>query len=351
MTKRRISVDERVTGTRPRKRVAFTKAKASTKAIIARNAAVSPLLRLPSELRDKIWTYVLGDRLVHLDHRHPTSNIDYHPYFDFEASDDGNADGCLAPNSWDPWQHIVCQHDCPEDEPDKKVALLEGDGEEDGIWVQPHDECYPHFPYCRDLRPHVTLDNSKMHLTVLCASRQIYVEANRILWATNTFSFGDGVTLKDFMKTRNAHQKRLIHNLRFDMHVSYTEEMNWNSSLNMALVRSLTGVQTLRLKIAYDMEKDLWDTTKDRFLQQNSEFEGLRKLSILPLTSAEVVVRTASDSYARASWQEELWQQPEMDECAKQIRQLLLNPQGADIYAQRQAELVSFNPFDPYVIP
>ncbi|KAL8977180.1 MAG: hypothetical protein Q9177_006692, partial [Variospora cf. flavescens] len=171
----------------------------------------------------------------------------------------------------------------------------------------------------------------------------IYVEANRILWATNTFSFSDGVTLKDFMKTRNAHQKRLIHNLRFEMmHVNYKEEKEWNSALNMALVRSLTGLQTLRLQITYEIEKDIWDTTKDHFVQQNSEFEGLRKLSILPLTSAEVVIRTSSDPFAsfpRASWHKGLWQQPEMDECAKQIRQLLLNPQGADIYAQRQAEL------------
>ncbi|KAL8975301.1 MAG: hypothetical protein Q9197_000469 [Variospora fuerteventurae] len=180
-----------------------------------------------------------------------------------------------------------------------------------------------------------------MHLTVLGASRQIYVEANRILWATNTFSFSDGVTMKDFMKIRNAHQKRLIHNLRFDMHVSYTEEKKWNSSLNMALFRSLTGLQTLRLKITYDMGKDLWDTTKDRFVQQNSEFQGLRELSILPLTSAELVIRTSSDPYAnfpRVSWQKGLWQQPDMDQRAKKIRQLLLNPQGVDIYAQRQDE-------------
>lgn len=285
---------------------------------------------------------MLGDRLVHLDHRHPTSNIDYQPYFDPKASDDGYAGDCLAPNNWDSWQHIVCQHDCPEDEPDKKVAMIEGEGEEDGIWVKPHDECDAHFPYCRCSRPHVTFDNSNMHLTVLCASRQIYVEANRILWTTNTFSFSDEVTLKDFMKTRYSHQKRLIHNLRFEMHESYSKEKKWNSALNMALVRSLTGLQTLRLKIIYDMERYLWDAIDDRFVQQNSECEGLRKLSILPLTSAEVVIRTSSDpcaKFPRASWQKGLWQQPDMDQWAKEIRQLLLNPQGADIYAQRQAEL------------
>ncbi|KAL8653688.1 MAG: hypothetical protein Q9210_001957 [Variospora velana] len=52
-----------------------------------------------------------------------------------------------------------------------------------------------------------------------------------------------------------------------------------------------------------------------------------------------------------------------MDQCAKEIRQLLMNPQGADMYAKRQAELKetsakshyieqlranNLNPFDPY---
>jgi hypothetical protein len=39
---------------------------ASEKAIFRRNATESPLLRLPSELRHRIWSLVLGERVVHI---------------------------------------------------------------------------------------------------------------------------------------------------------------------------------------------------------------------------------------------------------------------------------------------
>ncbi|KAI4179936.1 MAG: hypothetical protein LQ348_005294 [Seirophora lacunosa] len=313
---------------------------------IARNASASPLLRLPSELRDRIWTYVLGGRLVHLKHDHTAGNPDYLPDQDSEESDDEYAEECRATLDRNPWQHLVCQHDCPEEEPDKKVVLDEEDPEE-ATWQKPHAECYLDDyddPYClRSPRPEDPSGKSAMHLTVLRASRQIYVEANRILWATNTFSFADGPTLKHFMKTRNVYQKRLIHSLRFDMNWICQGEKEWNSALNMATIRSWTGLRALRLRISFDPDQELWGHPVDTFVQDSSETEGLWKLSILPLTSAEVSMHDYPhrDPCLAFGFQAEYWQQSDMDECAEEIRQVLLNPKGAETYAKHQAERIS----------
>ncbi|KAL8760569.1 MAG: hypothetical protein Q9184_003251 [Pyrenodesmia sp. 2 TL-2023] len=175
----------------------------------------------------------------------------------------------------------------------------------------------------------------------------MYAEANRILWTTNTFSFTEASIFKEFIRIRHIHQKRLIRNFRFKMDWCSIGRWPWNSALNMALVKSCTGLRTLRLHITLNVEKELWDRVKDEFVQQTEYTAGLRRLSILPLTSAEVVVRT-SPRYSEdlvlacrhyphplAPEREGLWLRSDMDQCAEQIRQLLVDPKGAEVYAKQ----------------
>lgn len=294
---------------------------------IQRNATVSPLLSLPAELRDKIWGEVLGGRLVHLD---------FDDDYDTSESESFTDSGQLH------WKHKICQHDCKENRPDNFVWC----GEE-VPWRRPHagcrfrDEDVYSDTYNDDPEP--LCDVVTMHLTVLRASRQIYVEANRILWTTNTFSFPDGPTFGEFMETRNIHQKRLIHNLRFEMRWGWGDERHWNTALGIALVKSLTGLQTLRLQIVCDLEKERWDHNKDRFVRLTTYAEGLRKLSILPLTSAEIAVRTSINPLGPRRWGNptELWQKHDRDQCAKDLKALLLNPRGAQVYAEYQSSKAS----------
>lgn len=176
-------------------------------------------------------------------------------------------------------------------------------------------------------------DRSRICLAILRSCHQIYVEANQVLWTTNAFSFTNGLMFDNFMSNRNIGQRRLIRNLRFEMNWRWGEEKAWNSALSLALVRSLTGLRTLRLQIHYDMEEHLWHSVKDRFLQMTSYCDGLRKLSTLPLTSAEVMFRTSS--YRGLSG----WRASDRTECAKRLQDMLLDPRGTDIYAQQQAAL------------
>ena len=293
-------------------------------ASIERNAKVSPLLKLPSELRDKIWIEVLGGRLIHLD---------------FDEDDDTSDSESLPDSGQLHWMHTVCQHDCKENRSDRKAP-------------RPHFECrfHPEDMYFDlfDEDPEPLDDDATLHLTVLRASRQLYVEANRVLWTTNTFSFPDGPTFQEFMKARNIHQKRLIRALRFEMHWDLGHERLWNSALAMALVKSLTGLQTLRLQIVCDLEKEVWDHNKDRFVRLTTYTEGLRKLSILPLTSVEIAVRPSNSGFsiknnpsATPGWyrSSELWQKGDRDRCARDLKALLLDPKGAQVYGDFQSSM------------
>ena len=102
-----------------------------------------------------------------------------------------------------------------------------------------------------------------VRLGVLRSCRQIYVEANNILWTTNTFSFADATTLKRFMMTRTINQKHSIKSIRLQMAFEiYEWEKEWNTALSMPLVRSLSGLRCLRLSIEYEMKAKNYNSAK-----------------------------------------------------------------------------------------
>ena len=168
-----------------------------------------------------------------------------------------------------------------------------------------------------------------MRLTILRASSQIYVEANQVLWTSNTFSFSDAITFKRFMMTRTTPQKHIIRSLRLDMDWALYERKEWNSALNMPLVRSLPGLRNLRVHVTHSMESQLYERVRGSFLNYSSVFDGLHKLSTLPLASAEVFVRIPKHSSTDG-----LLKAEETKEIANGLQTILLNPEGAEIYAE-----------------
>ena len=96
-----------------------------------------------------------------------------------------------------PWRHVVSEEDCPEDREDEKRAF-ERSGKP--YWLRAHwhfHDCLHHDPtYCDGEFQY--LGPETLHLTLLRACRQIYTEANRVLWDTDIFSFDDPTTLKTF---------------------------------------------------------------------------------------------------------------------------------------------------------
>lgn len=176
-------------------------------------------------------------------------------------------------------------------------------------------------------------------LRILRSCRQIYTEANQILWSTNTFSFDEGIAFKCFIGTRTLIQKRALKKLRFQMYWHQGGHKDWNSALNIALIRSLHGLRHLRLSIEYSLASKDYQFTKKNFTgPYRTIFKGgLEKIATLPLTHVEISVKdsvcTEEDGY------EHVWSEAERTDYAEGIRNLLLNPKGAEIYAQKQIEM------------
>lgn len=273
---------------------------AATNAIVLQNSTTSPLLRLPAEIRNKIWTYVLGDQLVHIRYQQSSYELN------FETNDSA-------------WQHVVCEHDCPEDSTEEMLRPSDGDT----ILRARHSICHEYFQV---FKPIGLGHPSTMRLNILRASRQIYSEAGQILWTTNTFSFTNGVTFNRFMMDRTVDQKRLIRSLRFEMcwgeYSHWNDELveDWNSALNSSLVRSIQNVRSLRLMVTLDMRG------KQGWIPDKNYCAGLRRLSILPLTNAEVGIRAL---YLRPGTKQELYE--EERRVAEQLINLLLTPSGVPL--------------------
>lgn len=72
---------------------------------IARNASESPLLALPPEIRERIYRWLLGDRLIHVIYRFgPGEELPYEDNEMLYQSTYGTSG----------WCHLVCEEDCPE---------------------------------------------------------------------------------------------------------------------------------------------------------------------------------------------------------------------------------------------
>ena len=282
---------------------------------------------------------MLGHKLVHLFQP-------FDPYSDDETdSDDERTRG--PPIPWNDRSgqltHKICQRNGPEDQTDRDIVLHSEDDSDDTdtvTVVRPHQ-------YCGDNRDRFYAPRSglkefwkieTMPLALLRACRQTYVEASHILWTTNTFSFDMGAAFKEFMLTRSMHQRRTIRHLRIELEWStFDPNYNaWNKALDMGTARSLSGLRSLCVKIVHDMTEEAYHSCCDppgldfmlSWPEDTYFCESLRKLSIQPLVSADVMVQGSPYRFGDAQWT-----RTSMEEVAGRLRRMLLNPRGAEDYA------------------
>lgn len=124
---------------------------------------------------------------------------------------------------------------------------------------------------------------------------------------------------------------------------AWEEDKPWNRVLGVKLIRSLTGLRKLRLHINHPMEAAFYQKAKARGdilgLFQMRQLEFVDKLAILPLTDVEVFVGDRSPLEKVNG----LWTAEDRIEYAEEIRKILLNPRGAEKYAQEQKEFKESN--------
>jgi hypothetical protein len=185
--------------------------------------------------------------------------------------------------------------------------------------------------------------DSKPCVQVLRTCRQIYPEASRVLWATNTFSFTRPETLKAFMSDRKTAQKQLLKNLHLNMTWNMKEHKRaWEKVLTLTLVRSLKGLRAVHLRI----EQRVLDENScfhgnpmgGEDLLNTSPFEEIMKFKILPLET--VTVNLLNGEPTRRHGNGDLqWPLARRVECAESLESQLLDPEGAARWQERQEHL------------
>lgn len=343
-----------------KKRVPFRAPKAATKAVLdpdyrevssyrsltrasrtLQNATASPLLRLlPLEIRRKIYTEVLGHRLIHLKYLHDDdcesrSDASSIP-FDVERK------AVVAQNHW---SLLVCDPDGPRSKEESKLVDLLPKGLSSLNWQLCNRNLGLGSLFPRNV-PFEEQDgrmyHREMHLGLLRTCRQVYTEANQILWSTNTFSFNDATTFERFMETRDSFQRRTVQKLRLVIHWTFEGEREWNPAIRLPLIRSLQRLRRLELLIGHEMDTESYSKFKnghglDAPLETRFA-EFLRKLSVLPLNS--VHVKVVSEDMHPAGPLVSLWTEEDQLESANVLRARLMNPDSADNHIRVQQELI-----------
>ncbi|KAL9003042.1 MAG: hypothetical protein Q9188_004074, partial [Gyalolechia gomerana] len=187
-----------------RKKIAVKKT--SDARVISLNRENSPLLGLPPEVLTSILSYVVGDKLIH---------VRYYKHEHFN-------EGCAKQHKlWNPsvphvFRHCVCLAKTSED-----TAYEHSRFGSPSVPQKYDPEYYVESFMDRHAalrRPaflptdfqNIAPSPSPLSSSLLAVSRQIYELANHLLYATNTFSFNDAISVYAFMKSLHWAQKRKI---------------------------------------------------------------------------------------------------------------------------------------------
>lgn len=183
----------------------------------------------------------------------------------------------------------------------------------------------------------------EMHLGILRTCRQIYTEANQVLWESNIFSFNDVPSFSRFMGERNNFQKRLIKKLRLVVVFSLQGTPLWSDAITMPLIRSLQGLRELWMCINARLPASYFDEEYKARCFQTKYLEGARKLATLPLTRAKVSISNRYLGNYDAHWESmgsyKQWSKEQQREYAELIEARLLDVNGARLFQQENDEM------------
>lgn len=190
----------------------------------------------------------------------------------------------------------------------------------------------------------------RVDLNILGVCRQLYEEANYLLWATNTFSFDDPKSFEKFFASLNPAQKRNLTNIHINAHIgefysthttSYQRsrfDMHyWGKALKMSTLRMLQGVQTLHLCINLGLQ-GAWDALSPDIAAaqiekcQQADMEPILRLRALTIKKVTVTVsdepKKLDDDDGRIAFR---WSAMKKNEYAESIRVQLMDNKGAEL--------------------
>ena len=194
-------------------------------------------------------------------------------------------------------------------------------------------------------------------LNVLGVCRQLYEEANHLLWATNTFSFEDPKTLGKFLGSLNPAQKRNLTSIHISADIgvlgsyyypSAAQRARWDSDywgkgLKLPHLNMLRGVQTLHLCINQKFECVAGvvfgnDSAEEAVeIAQNADMESILRLRTLEVRHVTVIVSDEAEKLEKLGRSAHRWTVEKKNKYAESIRVQLMDPAGAEL-VKTQAE-------------
>lgn len=189
--------------------------------------AESPLLRLPLELKTRIYEYVCGGQTVHIDLNCSANGL-MHQICIASFSEEE------AQEAFDMSEELWYEHDTAFRHKDCYDSLAS------------HPRRYPH------LYPHIgRLPVKKLETSFQRCCRQMYLEANLVLYHSTTFAFHSADLLIEFIHSIPEESRLAVRSLHVHVSVTFGDrcpEEDWHKAFEV-IADSLKGLQRLYLTI------------------------------------------------------------------------------------------------------
>lgn len=289
---------------------------------------------MPSEVREKILIELLGDKMIHINYLDIDDTKDAH---EAEGKSGSVVKGTL--------RHAICvsnqsEQSAYDEAISGRIQVPYNASPQHFVprCEQRHEDC----KFCGNKCMYIPAEDRKkltLDLQILGSCRQLYEEANHLLWATNTFSFDDPTSFQQFVGGLNSAQKRNLSSLHIDTKIGGRAGARsyWTRALKTPYLKMLRGVHTLHLCLEQQHSGDLHrlrqlpeTDARDRIaIIQNRDLEPILRLRALALKKATVVISEENTRLSRGIKDGWRWTVLEKNKCAESIRTQLLDPQGA----------------------
>lgn len=166
-----------------------------------------------------------------------------------------------------------------------------------------------------------------LDLSILRACRQIYEEANVLLWTTNTFSFEDSMPWSLFVNGLHSTQRTKLTRMHIDFAWNISSANEWEALLRPSLISKFKGLRTLHATFdQYFRDSSAW--TPSVFWQ--NILTPLTRMQMLPLQQVTVII---DEDIRGLLCQPSRWPMTQKREEAESLRKKLLNPNGHEVLA------------------
>lgn len=304
---------------------------AATKAIIQRNASTSPLLKLPGEIREMIFSLVVGHQLIHLLYL-PTQGRFRHTVCTATTSEDEAYEEFMTGHGHIPANDSAQFYSITFKE--RHVHCKSWSREDNRFFDAEQQRLFRLMSADERRKP-------MLDLSILGVCRQIYEEANVLLWTTNTFSFEDTTTFRTFVDGLHSTQRKKLARIHIDFAWVLFSAHEWERSLRPLLLSKLDGLRTLHATFDqyFGYHSDILLSPSPSVVHYELPvLEPLSRMQKLPLEHVTVVV----GDHIKAQYPQRdmsRWTITKKREVAKGLRSKLLDPNGpAVLAAEMKAE-------------